>query len=228
MSAADKTPARAAWTPSPSQGPGHGGPARGTGTRPPFAPGNSVALSGGWRSPRVYGEMAQHLAAGLAEARPDLTAYPEAVAAWATIEAQAALLRRRLADVGVLDDDGEPRSGLLRWLHSFENAAAKHRATLGLDPRSEAQLAKERAEAAHLAVDLSALAERGRAAMAAQAEAGQPEPPDLAGEVLARVNAVGNAATARGALEWAQRATDDAAHEHEHDAHESDDPEGEA
>jgi hypothetical protein len=35
------------------------------------------------------------LAAGLVEDRPDLARYPEAVAAWSTAEAQAALLRRR-------------------------------------------------------------------------------------------------------------------------------------
>lgn len=59
-----------------SHGQGHGGPARGTGTRPPFAPGNTVNLRSGHRSPRVYGELAEHLAAGMLEARPDLAPIP--------------------------------------------------------------------------------------------------------------------------------------------------------
>ena len=74
---------------------------------------------------------------------------------------------------------------VLIWLTRLEGAAARHRATLGLDPRSEAALARERAAASVLAVDLDALAERGRQALAQRDAAGLPAPPDLAGEVLA-------------------------------------------
>lgn len=61
------------------------------GSRPPFTSGNLARATSGARSPRVYGDLAQRLAAGLTEDRPDLGHYPEAVAAWATAEAQAAL-----------------------------------------------------------------------------------------------------------------------------------------
>jgi len=44
------------------------------------------------------------LTVGLLADRPDLAQFPEAVAAWATAEAQAALLRRHLAEVGTVDD----------------------------------------------------------------------------------------------------------------------------
>lgn len=174
----------------PGQGPASGLPARGE--RPPFPQGNTLSTTHGARAPRVYGALAEALAAGLAEDRPDLAVYPEAVAAWATAEAQAALLRRHLDQVGTIDPDtGEPRPGALNWLRSFEKLAADHRATLGLDPRSEAALARERAAAVTLAVDLTALAERGRAVLAAREAAGIPAPPDLAGEVLAEVQAEG-------------------------------------
>jgi hypothetical protein len=82
-------------------------------------------------------------------------------------------------------------------LARLEAAAARHRAVLGLDPRSEAALARERAEAATLAVDLHALADRGRAALAAREIDGLPAPPDLAGDVLAQVQA-------EGARTWAE------------------------
>ena len=151
------------------------------GKRPPFTPGNLSAVTHGARSPRVYGALAEALAAGLVEDRPDLAAYPEAIAAWATAEAQAALIRRHVAERGPLDPDtGAPRDADLTWLTRLEGAAARHRATLGLDPRSEAALSRERAAASVLAVDLDALAERGREVLSARELA----PPDLAGRVL--------------------------------------------
>ncbi|MGO1227811.1 MAG: hypothetical protein ACTMH5_13335 [Brachybacterium sp.] len=182
-------------TATESHGPGHGGPARGTGTRPPFAPGNTVNLRSGHRSPRVYGQLAEHLAAGMLEARPDLAPYPESVAAWATLEAQATLMRRHIAEVGPIDPaTGEPRPGTLTWLTKLEKHAADHRARLGLDPRSEAALARERAAASVLAVDLDALAERGRAALASQRTAGIEAPADPVVGMLASVQSAGRAA----------------------------------
>ena len=156
------------------------------GPRPPFTPGNMAAVKSGARSPRVYGELAEVLAAGLVEDRPDLAAYPEAVAAWATTEAQAALMRRHVNTVGPLDEHGKPRDSVLTWLTKLEASALKQRATLGLDPRSEAKLAREGAAASALAVDLTALAERGRAALQAREQAGLPASPDIAGQVLER------------------------------------------
>lgn len=185
-----------------SHGPGDGGPARGTGTRPPFAPGNTVNLRSGHRSPRVYGQLAEHLAAGMLEARPDLAPYPETVAAWATLEAQATLMRRHIAEVGPIDPaTGEPRPGTLTWLTKLEKHAADYRARLGLDPRSEAALARERAAASVLAVDLDALAERGRAALASQR--GIEAPADPIAGVLASVQSAGRAAMEQSARDHA-------------------------
>ncbi|MGO1544389.1 MAG: hypothetical protein ACTHXA_08620 [Gulosibacter sp.] len=153
---------------------------------PPFPKGNALSLSAGYTSPRVYGELANQLAAGLVEDRPDLAPYPEAIAAWATAEAQVALLRRHLDNVGIIDaKKNEPRYRLAQLLATMERSAAQHRSTLGLDPRSEAELAKVRAEASTLAVDLGALMERGKAALAAREAAGIPAPPDLAAQALA-------------------------------------------
>jgi hypothetical protein len=105
--------------------------------------------------------------------------------------------------VGTIDPDtGKPRAESLTVLRSFERLAAEHRATLGLDPRSEASLARERAAAATLAVDLDALAQRGRAVLTAREQAGLPAPPDLAGDVLAEVRAAAQADSAAHAAAW--------------------------
>lgn len=165
----------------PSGGPASGIPASGlpaSGIPASLAPvRRSPAVpppSHGARTPRVYGELARDLAAGLLADRPDLERYPEAVAAWATAEAQAALLRSYLDTSGPIDPGTtEPRTGVLDLLSRTERAAARHRSSLGLDPRSEASLARERAEAATLTVDLGALAARGRAVLGSR--------PDLPG-----------------------------------------------
>lgn len=200
---------------------GDGSGGRGVARRPasgrearPYAEGNTKRLTSGRNSVRVYGELAQHLAAGLVEDRPDLGAYPEAVAAWATAEAQATLMRRHVVEVGWLDEStGRPRETVLKWLRIYERLAASHRATLGLDPRSEAALARERTAAAVLSVDLDALAQRGRDALAAREAAGIAPPPDLAGEVLASVQAAGE--QAQRLADERRRGGDD--HSHNHD-----------
>ncbi|MGQ2910786.1 hypothetical protein [Aeromicrobium sp.] len=162
-------------------------------TRAPLPVGHARTMVSGARSPRVYGEVARQLAAGLLDERPDLEPYPEAVAAWATAEAQAALLRRHLDEVGIIDEaTGEPRKAPLHWLNVAERRAQKAREPLGLDPMSEAQLMRERAAAASGVVDLNALAERGRAARAEYEAVGLPDPtdhPDIAGQVLHAVRA---------------------------------------
>lgn len=108
----------------------------------------AVTLGHGVRSPLVYGALAELLTVGLLNKRPDLAAYPEAVAGWATAEAQATLVMRHLEQVGTFHPEtGEPRGSTLNWLRNFERLAAKHRQTLGLDPRSEAELTRERAAA---------------------------------------------------------------------------------
>lgn len=67
---------------------------------------------------------------------------------------------------------------------------------------SEARLSRERAAAVTLAVDLDALAERGRAVLAEREQAGLPAPPDLAGEVFAEVKSAANAEQDAYAKAW--------------------------
>lgn len=168
--------------------------ARGAYYYTPFTKGNTDHMTSGHRSPRVYGELAQHLTAGLLAERPDLAAYPESVAAWATAEAQATLLRRHLAEVGPIGEDGQPRKSSIQWSRQLEKSAAERRKELGLDPRSEAQLAKDRLAANIMTGSLHQLAERGRADLAARAAEGQVvTAPDVAGEILERVAAEGKA-----------------------------------
>lgn len=181
--------------------PASGIPARG-GDAEPYAPGNGASVRSGANSVRTYLPLAQELAAGLIAARPDLAPYGVAVARWAEWEARAMLLRRHLANVGDLDGDGpdaEPRKGVVVWLERCEKAAERAADRLGLDPRSEATLAKERAAAHHLMTGsgLDDLAQRGREALAAREAAGIPPPRDLAGEHLERVKAEGRAAQER-------------------------------
>ena len=180
----------------PEQRPDWYRPPRGTGNgsppAEPFAPGNPSQLGAGYRSPRVYGRVAHALTVGLMETRPDLVGHPEALAAWADAEARAALLRHYLDEKGMFDDRGELRETLLQQLDRFERRADAARQRLGLDPRSEAELALLRARAlreGHLSprVDLDALAAQGREAL----DAGANDPVRAA---LAAVRAEADAA----------------------------------
>src|SRR5687767_10257374 len=119
---------------------------------PPFSPGNTVSYRHGAHSGRAIDPIALDLAAGLVVERPDLDRFPEAVMAWARAEARCILLHEHQATHGLLDDDGEVRGG--RYVAQFERLAADLRARLGLDPRSEAELARARADATRSAVDL--------------------------------------------------------------------------
>lgn len=93
-----------------SQGPGHGGPARGPGRgsyRPPFGPGNTVSRTHGATSPRTVGPVAAEIerAARADQSWPHYLTDPSfgaAVAAWAWAEATVSVLRTYLAerDVG--------------------------------------------------------------------------------------------------------------------------------
>lgn len=155
---------RPSWY-KPPRGAGNGSP-----PTPQFSDGNVAQLGSGYRSPRVYSQVAAALVAGLVEQRPDLAAHPEALASWGDAEARAALLRSRLDEHGMFNDSGEARENLLRQLDRFERRAADARQRLGLDPRSEAELALLRARAMREgqlvpSVDLGQLAKAGRAAL---------------------------------------------------------------
>lgn len=127
-----------------------------------FTEGNAAALKHGAFSAAVFSPLAKDLAAALAEARPDLAVYGHAIAAWAEAEARAALLRDHVQQRGLIDGRGKVREGSLTWLASFERLADQARRRLGLDPLSDADLRRARADAAHSTIDLEALAARGR------------------------------------------------------------------
>jgi len=67
------------------------------------------------------------------------------------------------AERGFLDSDGGVRGG--GRVREYEILAANLRARLGLDPVSDVQLQKARAEAVHLVADLEGIRERGRAVL---------------------------------------------------------------
>lgn len=132
-----------------------------------FRPGHTLSLRHGAYSPRVYGETAEALVAGVLEQRPHLAGYGTAVAAWATVEARCEVLRAHLDEQGMLDDRGRPRPAV-ELLLRLERQADRARQRLGLDPRSDAQLARETAEAAGSVADLDAVRDAGRRALAAR------------------------------------------------------------
>ncbi|MEW1990097.1 hypothetical protein AB0365_16515 [Brevibacterium casei] len=171
----------------PAKGAGNGSP-----KHPDYADNNVVSLQSGYRSPRVYSAVSAALVAGIVDDRPDLRSYPEALAAWADAEARAALLRRHLDEIGIIDEDGQPRTSLANMLRWFEKSATAARDRLGLDPRSEAELSLLRAKALREGTgvggggaDLDALVEQGRAVL----DAG----PDPLVTALDRVRAEGEA-----------------------------------
>lgn len=126
-----------------------------------FQPGHELSVRHGAFSERRTEPLAAELAAGLLADRPDLGEYPEAVASWADNEARALLLREWLVEHGMFDGK-RPRDGPLKWLTVFDRRATEARARLGLDPRSHAELARERGAAALQAVDLEAIRAQGR------------------------------------------------------------------
>jgi hypothetical protein len=142
-------------TRQPSQGPGHGGPARGTGRRPPFPPGHELSIRHGAFSERKIAPLAADLIQVAIETVPYLgeESYLPAVQAWARAEARVELLVEYVGRVGLLDDDGgvRPATELLRRL---EDQTASLRARLGLDPLSRSRLGRD---AASRAVDLAAI-----------------------------------------------------------------------
>jgi len=101
---------------SESQGPGIGGDATNY-SWPPFTEGNTVSLRHGARSDRFVEPLARAFLDVLVADRPDLLAYPEVLAAWATAEARCERLRTWQSRRGFVDD---ARGGFVRrmtrWL----------------------------------------------------------------------------------------------------------------
>jgi hypothetical protein len=104
-------------------------------TRPPFEPGNEMALVHGARSERHLTPLAERFEADLRESAP-WTARPAFAAArraWAYAQAAAELHRRHFDKVGMYDGRGKPRPGLQNWDRA-EVTAKNLRRRLGLDP----------------------------------------------------------------------------------------------
>jgi hypothetical protein len=181
-------------------------PEHAQGTRAPFIDKNLAALKIGSRSPRVYGKVAEALTADLLHEAPHLAQYPEELAALASTEALAALMRMEIAARGIRNKDGSERLAFLDRYFRAEAAAAKRRDALGLSPIGEATLARERASAAALAtsaaVDLEALARRGRQAL--EARDGQA---DLVASVVNSERAEYEARRGASAADWEATAT---------------------
>jgi hypothetical protein len=137
---------------------------------PPFETGNAVSLKHGAYSRREVDPLAADLTAAVLAERPALAPYASAVRSWADLEARAELVRGWLDQHGTLDEGGRPQPAT-HLLVRLEAALMKARAQLGLDPRADAQLAPERAEAVHLTADLDGLAAAGRKALEARERA---------------------------------------------------------
>jgi hypothetical protein len=145
----------------------------------PFEPGHEISLRHGAYSKRKVDPLAGELVAGLLEDRPDLAGFPETVWAWGRAEARCLLLAEYHAEHGLFDEKGNVRGG--QYVGQFEKMAAHLRATIGLDPRSEAELAKVRADATHATFDLDALRAKGREVIEAH-EARRDVPAELEGD----------------------------------------------
>jgi hypothetical protein len=127
---------------------------------PPLQHGHELSTRHGAWSARRVDPITKELIAALIADRPDLARYPETLMAWGRAEARCILLGEWQAEHGLMDDDGKVRGG--EWVGTFERLAMNLRERIGLDPRSEAELAHDRADAERSVVDLDALRERGR------------------------------------------------------------------
>ncbi len=67
-----------------------------------------------------------------------------------------------------MGEDGQ-LAPVARYVGQFERLAADLRARLGLDPKSEAELASSRAQATLVSVDIEELRARGREVLALRA-----------------------------------------------------------
>ena len=118
------------------------------------------ALKHGTRSPDIVNPIANQLADDVIQRRPDLTRYPEAVAAWAALEAKAFLLRNFIDEVGMFAGNRlRPAVGLLL---RFEEASRRARKELGLSPTAEIELEKLKRETLIAGTSLDSLRDIGR------------------------------------------------------------------
>jgi hypothetical protein len=137
----------------------------------PFAKNNLMSVRSAVGSERVVSRLAEVLCDWAVERFPDLAEerYRFALTSWARAESIAALLTRRLDEVGVFDEKGEARA-MLGALRTAERRAGEERKALGLSPEAHAVLETRRSEALRSAADLSGLAARGRETIEARGE----------------------------------------------------------
>lgn len=157
-----------------------GEPARGYSWRR-FEPGDEVRLTHGGYTEKRVGPLAEEIEAEVAEAAPwcGRDAFAPARRRYARAEAVAEMIWRHVAEVGVIDENGEVRA-VVGQLARWEGAAAHRAAALGLDlvafTRVIGQLAAvPGTDAADI---LDHLAGEGAAALARRSEApGAPRDP---------------------------------------------------
>jgi len=136
---------------------------------PDFEPGNEAAVTHGARSPRKVEEMARGISAELLERFPVVADYPETLTALARVEGVTRLLFSEIVSKGVA-----AKESLITRYFTAENTGAKLRASLGMTPMSEAQVARDRAVATSAAVDvMGELMKQGRQTRAQQEREGE-------------------------------------------------------
>jgi hypothetical protein len=138
MAGRRKSPKHGTYRADPNRQPKGGGNVP---LRPPFQPGNDLGVTHGAKSTSHWLPPAQALAEELVTvapwtARPAFTA---TVASWSKAEAQSQLLHAYLDDIGLLDEDGQPRPAVA-MLDRTEIRAANLRQALGLTPLALAKL----------------------------------------------------------------------------------------
>ena len=122
------------------------------GQRPPFAPGNEMAVKHGAKSPRKVDPIADALASELLldESLAYLRAprYSAAVQAWAVAEAKCALISNWVDGMPIAEAAAskQGQTSPLELLRKWETTAQNHRSRLGLDPMSAARLGKDVAQ----------------------------------------------------------------------------------
>lgn len=119
--------------------------------RPPFEPGNGLAVTHGAYSPERVDQVATRVAEALlgTEGVPQYLrdpSYGPAIVSWARAEAKAKLVADFLEGMPVEEQMMPPKAGTtapIEVLRKLESAALTHRARLGLDPLSRARLGRD-------------------------------------------------------------------------------------
>jgi hypothetical protein len=137
--------------------------------RPPFEEGNDAAVTHGARSPRKVEAIARQVNDELLDRYEWIADFPETLTALARAEGVTRLLFADLATHGIYDKRGQFKASVIARYQSAENLGAKLRASLGMTPASEAEVARDRAAATASTVDVvGELLKQGRATRALQ------------------------------------------------------------